>query len=65
VALETIIQDSGLLTHLVTTEMGSSRAGNVLKLIEVLRGRESEDMTSFAAAVAFLDEWSEPCPSRR
>jgi len=57
VALETIIQDSGLLTHLVTTEMGSSRAGNVLKLIEVLRGRESEDMTSFAAAVAFLDEW--------
>jgi ATP-dependent helicase/nuclease subunit A len=57
VALETIIQDSGLLAHLVTTEMGSSRAGNVLKLIEVLRGRESEDMTSFAAAVAFLDEW--------
>ena len=57
VALETIIQDSGLLTHLVTTEMGGSRAGNVLKLIEVLRGRESEDMTSFAAAVAFLDEW--------
>ncbi|MCK7477275.1 MAG: hypothetical protein M0C28_07085 [Candidatus Moduliflexus flocculans] len=41
----------------MTAEMGSSRAGNVLKLVEVLRGRESEDMTSFAAAVAFMDEW--------
>jgi ATP-dependent helicase/nuclease subunit A len=57
VALETIVQDSGLLAHLVTAEMGGSRAGNVLKLIEVLRGRESEEMTSFAAAVAFLAEW--------
>jgi ATP-dependent helicase/nuclease subunit A len=57
VALETILQDSGLLNHLVTAEMGSSRAGNVLKLVEVLRGRESEDMTSFAAAVEFMAEW--------
>ncbi|MGB8958768.1 MAG: UvrD-helicase domain-containing protein [Candidatus Aminicenantales bacterium] len=56
-ALETIIQNSGLLAYLVTAEMGSSRAGNVLKLVEVLRGRESEDMTSFAAAVAFMAEW--------
>ncbi len=57
VALEIILQNSGLLNHLVTAEMGSSRAGNVLKLVEVLRGRESEDMTSFAAAVAFIGEW--------
>jgi len=57
VALETIIQGSGLLSYLVMAEMGSSRAGNILKLLEVLRGRESEDMTSFAAAVAFMDEW--------
>jgi len=57
VALETIIQGSGLLGYLVTAEMGSSRAGNILKLLEVLRGRESEDMTSFAAAVAFMGEW--------
>ncbi len=56
-ALETILQRSGLLNHLVTAEMGSSRAGNVLKLIEILRGRESEDMTSFAAAVEFMGEW--------
>jgi len=58
VAIETIIQGSGLLSHLVTAEMGSSRAGNVLKLVEVLRGRENEDMTSFAAAVAFISEWA-------
>ena len=56
-ALETILQRSGLLNHLVTAEMGSSRAGNVLKLVEILRGRESEDMTSFAAAVEFMGEW--------
>jgi len=56
-ALEAILQGSGLLNHLVTAEMGSSRAGNVLKLVEVLRGRESEDRTSFAAAVAFMKEW--------
>ena len=56
-ALEAILQSSGLLNHLVTAEMGSSRAGNIFKLVEVLRGRESEDMTSFAAAVEFMGEW--------
>jgi len=57
VALETIVQGSGLLGYLAAAEMGGSRAGNILKLLEVLRGRESEDMTSFAAAVALMDEW--------
>ncbi len=56
-ALETILQRSGLLNHLVTAEMGGSRTGNVLKLVEVLRGRESEEMASFAAAVEFMEEW--------
>jgi ATP-dependent helicase/nuclease subunit A len=56
-ALEAVLQRSGLLNHLVTAEMGGSRAGNVLKLIEVLRGREGEAGTSFAAAVAFMEEW--------
>jgi len=56
-ALEMILQRSGLLNHLVTAEMGSSRAGNILKLFEALRGRESVDMTSFAAAVEFMEEW--------
>jgi ATP-dependent helicase/nuclease subunit A len=56
-ALEAVLQRSGLLNHLVTAEMGGSRTGNVLKLVEVLRGRESEDMASFAAAVEFMGEW--------
>jgi ATP-dependent helicase/nuclease subunit A len=56
-ALEAVLQRSGLLNHLVTAEMGGSRAGNVLKLVEVLRGREGEAGTSFAAAVAFMEEW--------
>ncbi|MEN6559677.1 MAG: UvrD-helicase domain-containing protein [Acidobacteriota bacterium] len=57
VALETILQQSGLLNHLVAAETGGSRAGNVLKLVEVLRSRENEDMTTFASAVAFMEEW--------
>lgn len=56
-ALETILQSSGLLYHLVTAAMGSSRAGNVFKLVEALRCREGEEMTSFAAAVEFMEEW--------
>lgn len=56
-AVEAVLQSSGLLGYLATAEMGRSRAGNVLKLVEVLRGRESEDMASFAAAVAFMEEW--------
>ncbi|MBP7707352.1 MAG: UvrD-helicase domain-containing protein [Candidatus Aminicenantes bacterium] len=56
-AVEAILESSGLLGYLATAEMGRSRAGNVLKLVEVLRGRENEDMTSFAAAVAFMEEW--------
>jgi ATP-dependent helicase/nuclease subunit A len=57
VTLEAILQDSGLLWHLVASEMGSSRAGNLFKLLEALRARAGEEMTSFAAAVEFMDEW--------
>jgi len=56
-ALESFLQSSGLLNYLVTAEMGSSRAGNVFKLVETLRGREGEEMTSFSAAVEFIEEW--------
>jgi len=56
-ALETILQNSGLLNYLVTAEMGTSRAGNVFKLVETLRGREGGEMASFAAAVEFIREW--------
>jgi ATP-dependent helicase/nuclease subunit A len=54
VALEKILEAAGLLCYLVSSERGSSRAGNVLKLVEIVRGLESEGTTSFAEVVDFL-----------
>ncbi len=56
VVLERVVADSGLLVHLVPSERGGTRSGNVLKLIEVLRGFETRGMTSFRDAVAYLEE---------
>jgi ATP-dependent helicase/nuclease subunit A len=56
VALEMILERSGLINYLVTSEMGSSRAGNVLKLVEVVRSLEIGGTTSFAAVANFLAE---------
>jgi ATP-dependent helicase/nuclease subunit A len=58
-ALEMILEASGLLNHLVSAEMGSSRAGNVLKLVEVVRDLERGGLTSFAAVVDYVQEWIE------
>jgi ATP-dependent helicase/nuclease subunit A len=57
--LEMILEASGLINHLVSSEMGSSRAGNVLKLVEVVRDLEAEGMTSFGAVVDYIREWVE------
>lgn len=54
VALEKILEASGLLGYLASTEMGSSRAGNVLKLVEIVRSLEAEGTTSFAAIADFI-----------
>ena len=54
VVLERVLEDSGLLGYLVSTEMGGSRAGNVLKLVEIVRSLETEGQTSFAGVVDFL-----------
>jgi len=54
VALEKILEASGLLGYLASTEMGSSRAGNVLKLVEIVRSLEAEGTTSFAAISDFI-----------
>jgi ATP-dependent helicase/nuclease subunit A len=56
VALEMVLEASGLLGYLASTEMGSSRAGNVLKLVEIVRGLEAEGTTSFATVVDFLSD---------
>lgn len=54
VVLEMILERSGLLNYLVTSEMGSSRAGIVLKLVEVVRSLEVGGAASFAAVADFL-----------
>ena len=56
VVLEMILERSGLLNYLVTSEMGSSRAGVVLKLVEVVRSLEIDQAASFAAVADFLAE---------
>jgi len=55
--LEMVLERSGLLNDLVSSEMGSSRAGNVLKLVEVVRNLETEGLTSFAAVADFIRDW--------
>jgi ATP-dependent helicase/nuclease subunit A len=59
VLLETVLEDSGLLPALVSMEMGSTRAGNVLKLVEVVRAREKEGAASLAAVAGFVEKWME------
>jgi ATP-dependent helicase/nuclease subunit A len=54
IVLEIILERSGLLNYLVTSEMGSSRAGIVLKLVEVVRSLEISGAASFAAVADFL-----------
>jgi ATP-dependent exoDNAse (exonuclease V) beta subunit len=55
-ALEKILVASGLIGYLAAAEMGSSKAGNALKLLEHVRSREVEGKTTFAEAVSFLEE---------
>jgi ATP-dependent helicase/nuclease subunit A len=54
--MEKILEASGLPGCLVSQKMGNSRAGNVLKLVEIVRGLEAEGTTSFAEAVEFIAE---------
>ncbi|NOR14022.1 MAG: AAA family ATPase [Candidatus Aminicenantes bacterium] len=55
-ALEKIFEASGIINYMVSAEMGSSKAGNLFKLLEILRGREREGETSFSGLVEFMDE---------
>jgi ATP-dependent helicase/nuclease subunit A len=58
-ALQKIFEDSGILNFYASLEMGSSRVGNVLKLLEIVRNRERKGVTAFAQIVRFLKELSE------
>jgi ATP-dependent helicase/nuclease subunit A len=55
--LETVLERSGLLPYLVSSERGSSRAGDVLKLVEIIRDLETRGMTSLGAVADFTGEW--------
>ena len=56
VALEMVLEASGLPGYLVSTDMGSSRVGDVLKLVEIVRSLESEGKTSFADVTDFVGD---------
>lgn len=58
-ALAKIFEELGILNYLVSKEMGSSRVGNLLKLLEILRNEESKGITAFSGAVAFMEELAE------
>jgi ATP-dependent helicase/nuclease subunit A len=58
-ALQRIFEDSGVLSFFASLEMGSSRVGNVLKLLEMVRNEERKGGTSFSRIVRFLEELSE------
>ena len=55
--LERVVEENGLLVHLVSSERGGTRAANVFKLIEVLKSRESEGLTGLRSAVDYLNQW--------
>jgi len=55
-AVEKIFEDSGIINYLASSEMGSSKAGNVLKLLEFLRNRERDGKTSFSDVVEYMEE---------
>ena len=54
-ALEMIFEDSGIISYAASSEMGSSRAGNLFKLLAILRDQEREGAASFAELVDYLE----------
>ncbi|MBN2409096.1 MAG: UvrD-helicase domain-containing protein [Candidatus Aminicenantes bacterium] len=58
-ALHKIFEGSGIINYLVSSEMGSSRAGNMLKLLEIVRNEERKGEASFARVVKLLEELAE------
>ncbi len=55
-ALEKILESSGILAYLAAGDMGSSRAGNLMKLLEILRVQEIQGMTAFSDMADFMSD---------
>lgn len=53
-AIEMIVEDLGTIPLAMSEEMGSSRAGNILKAIELLRGEKPNSTCSFIELVEYL-----------
>jgi len=54
--LERILESSGIVAYLAAGDMGSSRAGNLMKLLEILRSQEREGLTTFSDLADFTTE---------
>jgi len=55
-ALEMIFEDSGIVNYAASSEMGSSRAGNLFKLLAILRDQEMGGAASFSELVDYLEQ---------
>ncbi|MDP3041820.1 MAG: UvrD-helicase domain-containing protein [Candidatus Omnitrophota bacterium] len=55
-ALEKITEQLGVIPLSVSEEMGASKAGNILKAIELLRGKRADMTGSFPELVEYLNE---------
>jgi ATP-dependent helicase/nuclease subunit A len=53
-AIEMIVEDLGTIPLAMSEEMGSSKAGNILKAIELLRGEKPNSTCSFIELVEYL-----------
>ncbi len=55
VAIEKIIEDTGLVPYLLSGEMGGSQTGNIMKVLEFLQHSDIEGTADFISVVEELD----------
>ncbi len=56
VVLEKILEETGIINYLASSEMGSSKAGNVFKMLEILKDQETRGSYLFSDLVEFMEE---------
>ncbi len=56
VAIEKVMEDIGLIPYLLNNDMGGSRTGNIMKVIEYLQGAELAGTMEFLPVVRELEE---------
>ncbi len=54
--MERILESSGIVAYLAAGDMGSSRTGNLMKWLEILRSQELEGLTGFSDLADFSAE---------